>query len=579
MKLQRVKIENFRGIKSLELELGELTVLIGENNTGKSTVLEALKVLIDRSRGARRITFSKDDFHRPDGDTTLDQVKPIKITLHYFEDKVGEWSDALIAIYGDVIQTTRDDRKHINVQITAEHTNETKYIPSQILFLDEAGVRLKNQEQALVRQLQRASPLFYLSALREAEKQFKGRGLFWDQMMKDISVPDEQAQAIQAAVENANQSIVANHRGLSAIAKNVSASSESVSLHSEDPVSFRALPTNVDNIVNQIRMNLKSFYGVELPLSLHGEGAKNLAVIMLFQAYIETEGVLDASATSILALEEPEAHLHPSAIRFLGKQLKQIAGNSSLILTSHSGDTISQLPLSSIYRLYKKGGETKVGRVKDGLLTPQQEKHFNYRIRQTRGGLLLARCWLLVEGETECHLYPHIAESMGVDFDEKSVAVIEFAPIGGPDTYIKVAEALGIDWQVVVDGDSDGQKYAKKARLASKIEPGVLDEIVVGMLSKNVEHEFWNHGYQDFYESKIGHTKLAQARTNAKDDAEVMASEVIKESTKKPRSKPLVALELVDEIKRRLQEQGIEKALPHRVREVIEQVNKMASSG
>ena len=53
MKLIEVKIENFRGIHSLHVPLDSLTVLIGENNTGKSTVLEAIRFVLTRGFGVR----------------------------------------------------------------------------------------------------------------------------------------------------------------------------------------------------------------------------------------------------------------------------------------------------------------------------------------------------------------------------------------------------------------------------------------------------------------------------------------------------------------------------------------------
>ena len=54
MRLNRLKIENFRGITSLEIELDrDITVLIGENNSGKTTVLEALRFGLETIKSDR----------------------------------------------------------------------------------------------------------------------------------------------------------------------------------------------------------------------------------------------------------------------------------------------------------------------------------------------------------------------------------------------------------------------------------------------------------------------------------------------------------------------------------------------
>ncbi len=81
MKLTGIRIENFRGIRSLHLSLDSLTVLIGENNAGKSTVLESIRLVLTRSWGGRRdARFTEYDFHLAD-DTALPQTaNPISIT-------------------------------------------------------------------------------------------------------------------------------------------------------------------------------------------------------------------------------------------------------------------------------------------------------------------------------------------------------------------------------------------------------------------------------------------------------------------------------------------------------------------
>ena len=63
MFLEQIDIVNFRGITHLTLKLDETTVLIGENNTGKSTVLEALQICLSRSLTRKGDIFSEYDYH------------------------------------------------------------------------------------------------------------------------------------------------------------------------------------------------------------------------------------------------------------------------------------------------------------------------------------------------------------------------------------------------------------------------------------------------------------------------------------------------------------------------------------
>ena len=105
VKLVEINIENFRGIRSLLLPLDELTVLIGENNVGKSTVLEAIRLVIARGFGSRRTgQFSEYDFNLADENSTPQTAQPIKITLHFAEEKENEWADAIVQQMDDVIK-------------------------------------------------------------------------------------------------------------------------------------------------------------------------------------------------------------------------------------------------------------------------------------------------------------------------------------------------------------------------------------------------------------------------------------------------------------------------------------------
>jgi putative ATP-dependent endonuclease of OLD family len=105
MNLKDIKIENFRGIRSLHLPLDNLSVLIGENNTGKSTVLEAIRLVLTRGFATRRKgQFTEYDFHLSDANASPQMANPISILLHFAEDQENEWQDTVVQQMNEVIQ-------------------------------------------------------------------------------------------------------------------------------------------------------------------------------------------------------------------------------------------------------------------------------------------------------------------------------------------------------------------------------------------------------------------------------------------------------------------------------------------
>lgn len=80
MRLTRVIIENFRGIRRVDLALDLVTVLIGENNHAKTTVFDALCVCLGRPGSPVPKQFRAADFHLTEGDP---EALPIQIALTF----------------------------------------------------------------------------------------------------------------------------------------------------------------------------------------------------------------------------------------------------------------------------------------------------------------------------------------------------------------------------------------------------------------------------------------------------------------------------------------------------------------
>lgn len=81
--------------------------------------------------------------------------------------------------------------------------------------------------------------------------------------------------------------------------------------------------------------------------------------------------------------------------------------------------------------------------------------------QRMRGEIFFAERWLLVEGQADYLIVQAIANSMGYDFDQHGVSVIDAQNNGNPATFAALARALDVPWLAVFDGDSAGQKYRK----------------------------------------------------------------------------------------------------------------------
>ncbi|NTU50077.1 MAG: DUF2813 domain-containing protein [Desulfobulbaceae bacterium] len=568
MKLAEIKIERFRGIRSLQLPLDGLTVLIGENNTGKSTVLEAIRLVLTRgfgSRGGGRL--SEYDFHLENKNATPQTSQPIKITLHFAEEQENEWPDTIIQQMNEVVQLDVNGLSHIWLQIKGSFNSDSKSFETTWDFLNSSETELILKNSTPINLISRFVPLFFLSALRDASQEFGQRGQFWSGFLKSIQLPDEQREKIEQMLQTVNTSIISANAGLAEVTQKIADAKRLVPLDSTDPVVLEAIPTRVFDMVGKIQVYLKATCGAKLPLYRHGEGTQSLAVLMLFQAFAAAN-LAEAYApesTPILALEEPEAHLHSSAIRSLGSFLEGMTGQ--ILVSSHSGDLVSRVPIMSLRRLYKHNGETKVGRIENGLLTDRELQAIDYNIRLARGHYLFSRCWLLVEGESDFHLMPLLFEAMGHLQDQISFSVLEISQvIAKGEPLIKIAKALGIQWFMMADGDPAGNDYVSRAN--NYIENGQnLSDYARTLAYPDIEHEFWYNGYDDFMINIVPVRRKEEINTEFAGDADKKTKLLIKAAINHAGGKPAFAQGLATEIRKR----GID-TIPHTIQDIINRV-------
>lgn len=182
MRISKIHIENFRSIKTLDVQLANYAVLIGENNAGKSNILRALNLILGESWPTER-SFSEEDFYN------RDVSQPI--TIQVFFDQVIEESpnNHRVEVAGLCLTCKPYKKKTKNKAAGTLHVNytcinskgEAIKVPQQPLQkgTKPSGAWLDMRVSADIRE---RIPFIYVDVLREYDRQSPGNR--WSVMRK-----------------------------------------------------------------------------------------------------------------------------------------------------------------------------------------------------------------------------------------------------------------------------------------------------------------------------------------------------------------------------------------------------------
>ena len=566
MFIDQIDIKNFRGIRNLSLKLDETTVLIGENNTGKSTILAALESCLSRNLNRRDSAFSEYDYHLPEKDSEPMDSDGIEITIRFRERVENEWPDEVLQALAQAVQTADDGKQSVIFRVQSSYHEDVDDFVTSWDFLNLAGNELiaaKASVNLIV--LQQLAPVFYLSALRDSAQEFRPRGQFWSPFVRSLKMDPDLRRDLEAELTELNQRVLEANESFGAVEERLNNTGKMVPLATDDAVGIEAIPSRIFDIMSRTQVMLSSVTGVRLPIGRHGEGTQSLAVICLFDAFLQSrlEDTYREHTSPILALEEPEAHLHPSATHSVAALLRELPGQK--IVATHSGDLLGVCHITSLRRLRRKDGEITVYRLEEGILDDDQIRKINHHIRSSRGSALFARCWLLVEGEADRLIFEGCARVLGRDLTYEGVSCIEFSQIGSVDILTKFADSMGIEWFVVADNDPEGSRYVRSAKrqVGSRDEAHHISQLAHG----DLEVFLCNEGYGHIYEANVSPQKKSNITCQKGDTA--YWTQVAEAQGKN--SKPRNAVQVIEE----MEKCGTE-GVPSQLGEIIESALKLA---
>ncbi len=460
MYISKIKISNFRNFSNEVIEFTEgLNVIVGHNNSGKTNLLKALQFVFDRNL---RVKPSIDDFNKDYKDFSKPPKIEITVSIKESENQ-KEMADDKNVIYEWLIRESPKYEAQLTFsfflpnkhwkeyeQSVEELKESGQYIPDECFKLIEKkflkkyvtrfyGGDPKKEEKAETENLDRFDFQF-LDAIRDAERQmFYGNNTLLRDVLnyfldynitegKDFEGLDNE-QKLQLK-ENEDIFKGKSRDLLSHLIKRIS-KDEILSYSNEIGAEKGGKPDFDAEISEQellfaLRL-IVSKNGFEIPIKNNGLGYNNLLFIALVLAKMQMErsGFMgdNAKVFPILAIEEPEAHLHPSLqykfLQFLDNNLNKQKQARQIFITTHSTHITSAIDLDSIICLYEDfEGNHRVGYV--GKAFGEKTKSKNYVRRfldATKSNMLFADRIIFVEGLAEQILLPCLAAYEKVDDD------------------------------------------------------------------------------------------------------------------------------------------------------------------
>lgn len=488
MYLERVDIVGFRGINRISLNLDDNTVLIGENAWGKSSLLDALTLLL--SPEPQLYHFTSQDFYHPAGDESAKE-RHLQVIFTFCEKDIGHWRAPRYRQLTPLWIKNDDGLHRIYYRIEGE-LGDDDTVCTWRSFLDLEGLPLALHDiEKLARGVIRIHPV-----LRLRDARFIRR--LRSSTAENNRQPDK--AALNQQLDQLSRELVRNPQKLtnSELRQGLEAMRQLLEHYFAEQGSQSANLRNHHYRPQPEREAWLALDSINRMVAEPNSRSMRLILLGMFSTLLQAKGPLslDPHARPLLLVEDPETRLHPIMLSVAWGLLSQLP--LQRITTTNSGELVSLVPIESICRLVRESSKVATYRIGPRGMSSEDSRRIAFHIRFNRPSAFFARCWLLVEGETEIWLLNELARQCGYHFEAEGVKVIEFAQ-SGLRPLLKFANRMGIQWHVLTDGDDAGKKYAATVRtMADDGRDHERDRLTI-LPAPDMEHFLYREGFDEVY--------------------------------------------------------------------------------
>jgi len=468
--IDKIRISGFRGLSNIEMSLPRVTLLLGTNNSGKTSVIKALQLAIgDYGRFLRDEDFHIDQDEKRQEKIVIDiRLAPVNASGKLQPTFEDEWMQE----FGDNIQSKNDGSQYLavrtigsNDKVKGGYTIERYALETWPQFAGWQDHPISKRRR-LSRQFS-AIPFIFINAQRDIHQELKEKTSFIGRVLSDVAYDDADVEKLEEMIAQINQEAIEKSEPLKKLKRHLNFLSQS--FEGTGHTDLTPFPKKIRDLSKSVTVHFGESDTSSFSMEYHGMGTRSWASMLTVKALLELMAENHEKEAEpffpVLAAEEPEAHLHPNAQRTLYQQLVNNPGQ--VIISTHSPYLAAMADIRNLRGLVKKGSRVKVTSLTCKM--NGEDIHILHReIMRFRGEILFARAIVLFEGVTEEQLAPAMFEAY---FGYTPFAVgVNCISVGGKNypPFIKMACSFGIP--VCIVSDNDGRTREEITSQIAKIK-------------------------------------------------------------------------------------------------------------